>query len=109
MREITSNQIGLLWAERQTTALLSRTDDFHFLDGTQKFGLGLAIETRNRSLGRTAGSYGWGGICNTYYWVDPAAGLGAVLMMQVSPFSTPACLALCDEFEAAVLGDASSS
>jgi methyl acetate hydrolase len=108
VREITSNQIGALWAERQTTALPSRTDDFRFLDGTQKFGLGLAIETRNRPSGRTAGSYGWGGICNTYYWVDPAAGLGAVLMMQVSPFSTPACLALCDEFETAVLSDARS-
>jgi methyl acetate hydrolase len=105
VREITRNQIGALWAERQTTALPSRTDDFRFLDGTQKFGLGLAIETRNRPSGRTAGSYGWGGIFNTYYWIDPAVGLGAVLMMQVSPFSAPSCIELCDRFEASVLGD----
>ncbi len=104
VRAMTRNQIGALVAERQTTAVRARTDDFLFMDGTQKFGFGVLIETRDRPTGRSAGSYGWGGIYNTYYWVDPAARLGAVLLMQVSPFSRPACLGLCDRFEATVLG-----
>ena len=53
-------------------------------------------------MGRAAGSYGWGGIVNTYFWVDPAAELAAVVCMQISPFCAPACLVLCAEFEAAL-------
>ena len=103
VREMTSNQIRTLVAERQTTALPARTDDFRFMDGTQKFGFGVLIETHDRPSGRTAGSYGWGGIFNTYYWVDSAAGLAAVLLMQMSPFATPVCVELCERFETLVL------
>ncbi len=102
VRELTRNQIGALNAERQTTAVPERTADFMFMDGTQKFGFGVLIETRERSTGRAAGSYGWGGIFNTYFWVDPAADLGAVLCMQMAPFCAPACLAVCEAFEVAL-------
>ena len=102
VREMTVNQIGALPAERQRTALPARTEDFLFMDGTQKFGLGVLLETRERPSGRAAGSYGWGGIFNTYFWVDPAAGLAAVVLMQMSPFSAPACIEVCERFEAAV-------
>ena len=30
----------------------------------------------------TAGEYGWAGAAKTYYWVDPAEALVAVLMTQ---------------------------
>ena len=49
--EIGRNQIGALVAERQTTAAPERTADFGFMDGTQKFGLGVLVETRARSEG----------------------------------------------------------
>lgn len=87
---------------RQTTAAPERTDDFRFMDGTQKFGLGVLIETRDRPSGRSAGSYGWAGICNTYFWADPRAGLAAVVFMQLSPFCAPVCIELCEAFERAV-------
>src|SRR5690606_18157622 len=57
--ELASNQIGALAAARQHTAFPPRTHDFTFLDGTQKFGFGVAIETADRPSGRKAGSYGW--------------------------------------------------
>ncbi len=43
--------------ERQRSAAQQHTHDFVFMDGTQKFGLGVLIETRNRPTGRAAGSY----------------------------------------------------
>lgn len=99
---MTRNQIGALVAERQRTCVPQRTADFLFMDGTQKFGLGVLIETRERPSGRAAGSYGWAGIYNTYFWVDPRAGLAAVVFMQLSPFSAPHCIAVCEAFERAV-------
>lgn len=97
-----SNQIGALFARRQTTAYPRRSLDFVFLDGTQKFGFNVMIETRDRPDGRRAGSYGWAGVFNTYFWVDPAAEIAAVLMMQMSPFCDPACIAAYREFERGV-------
>ena len=102
VREMVSNQIGALAARRQTTAAPERTADFAFMDGTQKFGLGVLLETQDRRDGRAAGSYGWAGIFNTYFWVDPAAEVAAVIFMQLSPFCAPACLDLCDSFERAL-------
>lgn len=102
IRAMTRNQIGDLFAEPQTTALPSRTNDFIFLDGTQKFGFGVMVETRAQASGRPAGSYGWAGIYNTYFWVDPDAGFAAVLLMQTSPFSDPLSIAFYRRFESAV-------
>jgi CubicO group peptidase (beta-lactamase class C family) len=96
------NQVGSLPVLRQRSALPALSDDFLFMDGTQRFGFGVLIETRARDSGRSAGSYGWGGLYNTYFWVDPAAGLGAIVMMQVSPFCRPACIEVCERFERAV-------
>jgi CubicO group peptidase (beta-lactamase class C family) len=96
------NQVGSLPVVRQRSALPALSDDFLFMDGTQRFGFGVLIETRGRESGRSAGSYGWGGLYNTYFWVDPVAGLAAVVMMQVSPFSRPACIEVCERFERAV-------
>ncbi len=104
IEEMTRNQIGRLFAERQTTAFPARTNDFIFMDGSQKFGFGVMVETRDRPTGRSAGSYGWGGILNTYFWVDPKDGIAATVLMQTSPFSDPESVALCKRFESAVYG-----
>ncbi len=102
VRAAVSNELGALFAVRQTTVYPPRTLDFAFLDGTQKFGFNVMIETRNRPARRPAGSYGWAGIFNTFFWVDEAAGLAAVLLMQLSPFCDPGCLETLAAFEHAV-------
>lgn len=103
---MTRGQVGSLPVLRQKTVLPARTNDFLFMDGTQTFGFGVLVETRDRPGARRAGSYGWGGIFNTYFWVDPSAGLGAVLMMQMAPFCDPSCIELLDRFERAVYAQA---
>lgn len=99
---ITCDQLDGSAVPPQTTSAPDYSNDFVFIDGTQRFGFGVLIETVDRPGGRRAGSYGWGGIWNTYYWVDPHSGIAAVLMMQLSPFADPQCLALYRRFEQAV-------
>lgn len=96
---IARNQIGDLYAAQPTTAFRDRSNDFIFMDGTQKFGFGVAVESRDSPHGRRAGSYGWAGILNSYFWVDPSFELAAVIMMQVQPFADPECVGLCRRFE----------
>jgi methyl acetate hydrolase len=66
------------------------------------WGLGFMINPEPGPAGRSAGSNAWAGICNTYYWFDPAADVAAVLMMQLLPFADPGALNVLAAFERAV-------
>ena len=58
---------------------------------------------RRRQAGRrSAGSLSWGGLNNTYFWVDPARGVAGVILMQYLPFADSKALAVYDAFERAV-------
>jgi CubicO group peptidase (beta-lactamase class C family) len=100
--EMTLNQVGGLAVPRQCSAFRERTNDFIFMSGAQQFGFGVAIETEPLASGRPAGSYGWGGIYNTYFWVDPVTEFAAVVLMQMQPFADPMCVAVSRRFERAV-------
>ncbi len=104
--ELWTTQIGQLMAVPPTTALPSRTNDFIFMDGSQQYGLGVMIETVDRPGRRRAGSFSWAGIFNSYFWVDPASAIGAVMLMQVRPFADPGCVTALEHFEAAVYASA---
>ena len=49
--------------------------------------------------GRSAGSLTWGGLLNTYYWIDPAKRIAAVFMAQVLPFADRRTLRIYRQFE----------
>jgi methyl acetate hydrolase len=49
--------------------------------------------------GRSAGSLTWGGLFNTYYWIDPAKQVAAVFMTQVLPFADDRALRVYHQFE----------
>ena len=94
----------------QKTAIPERSDDFSFIaDGRDKWGLGFLITADSVPGKRSAGSLSWGGINNTYYWLDPARGITGVILMQFLPFADRKALALYDAFERGVyqLADAS--
>lgn len=103
--EISRNQIGDLEASMQRTALADRSNDFIFMDGSQKFGLGVMIETEQRRGRRAIGSFSWAGIVNTFFWVDPANELAAVLFLQLAPFASRASIDILQRFETAVYED----
>ena len=75
------------------------------MDGSQKFGLGVMIETEQRPGRRSIGAFSWAGIVNTFFWVDPARDLAAVLFLQLAPFASRASIDMLQRFEAAVYED----
>ena len=52
--------------------------------------------------GRSAGTLSWGGIYNSYFWLDPARRLTGVIMTQILPFADAHALALYGAFERGV-------
>jgi len=50
----------------------------------------------------SAGSLSWGGINNTYFWLDPSRGIAGVILMQFLPFADASALSVYRDFERAV-------
>ena len=96
------NQIGDLRVRAIATALPARSNDFSFVaDRRDKWGLGFLITADAVPGKRSAGSLSWGGINNTYFWVDQSRGIAGVILMQYLPFADPAALEVHDAFERA--------
>lgn len=82
---------------------MPNSEDFTFIaDGRDKWGLGFLITVDQVPGKRSPGSLSWGGISNTYFWIDPSRGIGGVIMMQYLPFADARALAAYDAFERAV-------
>ena len=95
------NHIGAVSVPALKTAL-PRSADFTFIaDGRDKWGLGFLITADHVPGKRSAGSLSWGGINNTYFWVDPSRGIAGVILMQYLPFADAKALAVYDAFERA--------
>jgi methyl acetate hydrolase len=93
------NAIGAVSVPALKTAL-PRSADFTFIaDGRDKWGLGFLITTDQVPGKRSPGSLSWGGINNTYFWIDPSRGIAGVILLQYLPFADAKALALYDAFE----------
>jgi len=55
----------------------------------KKWGLGFLINTEGVEGFRSAGSLTWGGVHNTYYWIDLKKRISAVALMQILPIGDP--------------------
>jgi methyl acetate hydrolase len=79
---------------------LPRSADFTFIDdGKDQWGLGFLITANQVPGKRSPGSLSWGGINNTFFWIDPSRGIAGVIMMQYLPFADAKALAVYDAFE----------
>jgi CubicO group peptidase (beta-lactamase class C family) len=93
------NEIGAVSVPALKSAL-PRSADFTFIaDGRDKWGIGFLITVDQVAGKRSPGSLSWGGINNTYFWIDPARGIAGVIMMQYLPFADAKALATYDVFE----------
>ncbi len=93
------NHIGAVLVPALKTAL-PRSADFSFIaDGRDKWGLGFLITTDQVSGKRSPGSLSWGGINNTYFWIDRSRGIAGVILLQYLPFADAKALAVYDAFE----------
>lgn len=71
--------------------------------GADTFGLCFQITAGHDSATmRSPGSLSWAGINNTQFWIDPDAGIGAVLLMQYRPFYDDTAIEALQGFEARV-------
>jgi CubicO group peptidase (beta-lactamase class C family) len=98
------NHIGTLTVPALKTAMPDRSFDWNILvnGGRDKWGLGFLIATSPPPGKRSPGSLSWGGINNTYFWVDPARGVAGAILMQFLPCADPRALAVHDAFERAI-------
>jgi methyl acetate hydrolase len=98
-----TNQVGELSAGKLKSVrpTISSDVDFHpgFKDG---FGFGFLINSKAYEGRRSAGSLAWGGVANTYFWIDPRKDVAGVIMMQYLPFADKEALAVLGDFERAV-------
>ena len=96
---MSQNQIGAVSVPALKTAL-PRSADFTFIaDGRDNWGLGFLITVDQVAGKRSPGSLSWGGINNTFFWIDPARGVAGTIMMQYLPFADAKALAVYDAFE----------
>jgi methyl acetate hydrolase len=103
MAEMLRNQVGDLRAgylPSANPALHTGTDAAP--DVTCGWGLGFMIYPEQKAGGRQAGSVSWAGLANTHFWVDPAAGLAGIILMQLLPFCDERVLKTYGSFEQAV-------
>jgi CubicO group peptidase (beta-lactamase class C family) len=94
------NHIGAIFVEQQPAALPALTEPFPLGAGRDKFGLGFQVTgPHSDELARSRGSMSWAGIFNTEFWIDPARGVGGVLLMQYLPFYDAAAIETLQGFE----------
>lgn len=97
------NQIGNLTAGVIKTTMPERANDLDLFPGIPcKMGLGFLVNTRPGPNGRSAGSLGWAGIYNSYFWLDPEKRVAGIFLAQFLPFADPIALSLFGEFERGV-------
>jgi CubicO group peptidase (beta-lactamase class C family) len=97
------NAMGDLRVTLLKTALPPLSNDAEFFPGLSKsWGLSFMINDEPAPTGRSAGSLAWAGLANSYFWIDPAKGIGGVYLTQVLPFADRKSLPLFLEFETTV-------
>jgi methyl acetate hydrolase len=97
-----SNQIGALDFPAEIRSADPESACGLALGPGYKWGHGLLLNTTDQPGRRRAGSGGWMGLFNTFFWVDPAAGVTGAIYTQALPFLVPEAMRLAQDFETAL-------
>jgi methyl acetate hydrolase len=101
--EMNKNHTGSIPAGVMKTENRALSNDVDFFPGAEiRWGLGYMLNMQPGPNGRSAGTVSWGGIFNTYYWLDPARKVTGLIMTQILPFADPRAVRLYGQFERAV-------
>jgi methyl acetate hydrolase len=97
------NHTGAIPAGILKTENPALSNDVDLFPGAQiRWGLGFMLNVDAGPNGRSAGTVSWGGIFNTYYWLDRARRVTGLIMTQILPFADRQVLALYGRFERAI-------
>lgn len=100
MRE---NATGGLQAGVLKSNAPAMTNDVDFFPGQRvRWALGNMLTLDPGPNGRSAGSLTWGGIFNSYYWLDPTRRVIGIMLTQILPFADQPAVALYGAFERGV-------
>ncbi|HEY5665651.1 MAG TPA: serine hydrolase domain-containing protein [Gammaproteobacteria bacterium] len=104
--ELGRNQLGDVRVSLQDEPNPALARAFPLGAGRDGFGLGFQVTGAHEDPDvRTPGSMSWAGIFNTEFWIDPASGIGAVLLMQYLPFYDADAIELLQAFEARIYSE----
>ncbi len=70
----------------------------NFTTSTTKWGLAWAIDNEGKSYGRKPGTVFWGGMMNTYFYIDYKTGIASCIFTQHIPFNHQQTTSIFDEF-----------
>ncbi len=98
--EIFKNQIGNISMDIEDNYfLIGLCCDFKgLIKPTSKWGLAGLVDTEPTSYGRKAGTLLWGGIFNTYWYIDIESGVAASIYTQYLPFNHQTTTRAFDKF-----------
>ena len=103
VEQMAQNHIGALEVTTLRTVMPPLSNDAEFFPGTsKKWGLSFLINTQPSPTGRSAGSLAWGGLANTYFWIDRTKRVCGVFLSQLLPFCDHTALDLYAKFETEV-------
>jgi methyl acetate hydrolase len=89
---------GVLKAE-----LRNLSNDVDFFPGADiRWGYGYMLNLQSGPNGRSAGTVSWGGLFNTYYWLDPVKHVTGLIMTQILPFADERAVKLYGQLERGV-------
>jgi CubicO group peptidase (beta-lactamase class C family) len=97
------NHTGSISAGVLKAEMANLSNDVNFFPGADlRWGLGYMLNLQAGPNGRSAGTVSWGGIFNTYYWIDPAKRVTGLIMTQILPFADARAVKLYGQLERAV-------
>ncbi|HVJ42389.1 MAG TPA: serine hydrolase domain-containing protein [Dongiaceae bacterium] len=100
VKTMMTNQIGDLDVRLMPTAQPVYSNSFdQFPAQRHKWGFSFDINEQQGPNGRSAGSVSWGGLLNTYFWVDPVKQVAGGFFTQSLPFFDERVVALYGTFE----------
>lgn len=87
------------WDSVSSAAISDNNYKMTFLDNTDNFSLGWAIETNPNEKIRPQNTGYWAGIFNSYYTFDPENELAIIYFSQFLPFNDETSFSLYKKFE----------
>lgn len=97
------NHLGDLPVTMLPGVIPSLSNDAEFFPGQSKsWSLPFMINNEQAPTGRPAGSLGWAGLANLFYWIDRKNGYGGYWATQILPFGDPTSFTKYMDFETAL-------
>jgi methyl acetate hydrolase len=97
------NGLGEKKIKKLPGVVAALSNDAEFFPGLSKsWALTFMVNDEDAPTGRPAGSLGWAGLANLFYWIDRKNGIGGFWATQILPFADPASFLGYIDFETAV-------